>query len=129
MSDFIISGFTESRISLPSVPMPPDVRRTELCQQAYVELARFEFGVVDVQQHRSTDAAMRLMAARRRVDELDHARAKQRARAYAPAEGHEHCPHCWVYTGIKRTLRFRDGARLETASCAECAMQFQLVKT
>ena len=53
-------------------------------------------------------------------------RAEQRARAYLPVAGHEHCPRCWVFNGIKSPLHYREATdeRPETATCKVCGAEY-----
>ena len=53
-------------------------------------------------------------------------RAEQRARAYLPVAGHEHCPRCWVLGGSKHVLSFhlgQDGST-ETCKCRNCGAEY-----
>ena len=126
MSDFFISGFSDSGLSPLSQPSALEVRGSRLVQLAQLELARFEFGLQDRVQGKSTQVARDLEIAVQRVGRLSHPRAKQRAHAYTPIEGREHCPHCWVFVGQKHALHIVPGLHADTASCSECGSQYQL---
>lgn len=126
MSEFFISGFSESGIAPLSLPSPLDVRAAELSHHARLELARFEFGALDRMQGRKTEAARALTTAIDQAGRLSHSRARHRARSYHAVEGREHCPHCWVFTGEKRPLAFIKLGLSETARCTDCGSQYQL---
>ncbi|MBP7567893.1 MAG: hypothetical protein KA795_17970 [Burkholderiaceae bacterium] len=122
MSDFIISGFQEP-VSLPS---PLAVRHAELLQIAWLELCRFEYGMLDLQSGKSSQAARELTELGRRTGRLSHPEARQRTAAYTPAEGHEHCPRCWVREDLRAPLAFESRGTVDVASCGGCGAQFQL---
>jgi hypothetical protein len=128
VSDFFISGFSDSGVSALSAPTPLELRASRLTAFAEMEFARFEFGMQDAAAGKLTQAARDLVAANRRVGRLSHPRARQRAQAYVPIEGREHCPHCWVFTGRKHLLRFVPADFIETASCSECTTHYQLAR-
>lgn len=71
-------------------------------------------------------AAREVVRAQRHGMPLTEERAEQRARAYLPTVGQEHCPRCWVVYGQKSPLRFREAAeeRPEVAGCQACGAEY-----
>lgn len=128
--DFFISGFSDSGPIPLSRPSFMEIRGNELRYLARVELNRFEFGLQDRTQGRDTQAARDIAQSLEQAGKLSHPRAKQRALSYNPREGQEHCPHCWVFVGVKHALRFADmpGGLAETAECSECGSQYLVPK-
>ena len=128
--EFFISGFRAGDAAQASAPSVLEVRGSELRHLARVELNRFEFGLQDRTHGRDTQAARDIATALQQAGRLSHPRARQRAYSYTPREGQEHCPHCWVFRGVKHTLTFTDAAQgqSETGMCPECHTQYQVPK-
>ena len=98
-----------------------------LLKQAPVEFARAVYGINDLASGRAdTMAAREVARAQRQGVPVTEERAEQRARAYLPAVGQEHCPRCWVVYGQKTPLRFRlaTAERAETAECHACGAEY-----
>jgi hypothetical protein len=112
--------------------MPVDRAESErrlaaLLRQAPVEFARAVYGINDHASGRTdTMAAREIAKALRQGVAVTQERAEQRARAYLPTAGHEHCPRCWVVYGHKNPLRFRLASeeRPETAACNACGAEY-----
>ena len=112
--------------------MPIDRAQSErrlaaLLRQAPVEFARAVYGINDHASGRTdTMAAREIAKALRQGVAVTQERAEQRARAYLPTAGHEHCPRCWVVYGHKNPLRFRlvSEERPETAACNACGAEY-----
>ncbi|RYF83823.1 MAG: hypothetical protein EOO29_01885 [Comamonadaceae bacterium] len=99
-----------------------------LVRQAPLEFARVVYGLGDC-AHGRLDTAVALAV--RRVEQqgvpITRERAEQRARAYLPVAGHEHCPRCWVLGGVKSLLHMTvvlDVQGLETARCPHCSAEY-----
>lgn len=104
-----------------------DKRLAALLRQAPIEFARAVYGINDHAGGRTdTMAAREVARAQRQGTPVTQERAEQRARAYLPTAGHEHCPRCWVVYGHKSPLRFREATeeRPETAACAACGAEY-----
>ncbi|GAC1356855.1 MAG: hypothetical protein NVSMB34_11280 [Variovorax sp.] len=103
------------------------MRGAALLRQALVEFARAVYGINDHASGRTdTTAARDVARTHRQGMPVTQKRAEQRARAYLPAAGQEHCPRCWVFQGQKSPLRFREAAarRRETAVCHACDAEY-----
>lgn len=104
-------------------------RLAALLRQAPIEFARAVYGINDHASGRTdTMAAREIVRALGLGVPVTQERAEQRARAYLPTTGHEHCPRCWVVYGQKNPLRFRaaSGDRPETAACNGCGAEYAL---
>jgi len=104
-----------------------DKRLAALLKQAPIEFARAVYGINDYASGRTdTMAAREVVRAQRQGMPLTEERAEQRARAYLPTVGQEHCPRCWVVYGHKTPLRFReaDEERPEVAACQICGAEY-----
>ncbi|WP_422086975.1 MULTISPECIES: hypothetical protein [Variovorax] len=98
-------------------------------KQAPLEFARAVYGINDHSSGRTdTMAAREVARAQRQGMPVTEERAEQRARAYLPTTGQEHCPRCWVVYGQKNPLRFRSTAeeRPETAACHACGAEYAI---
>lgn len=98
-----------------------------LLKQAPLEFARAVYGINDLAAGRAdTMAAREVARAQRQGMPVTEERAEQRARAYLPTAGQEHCPRCWVVYGQKIPLRFRLSSpeRPETAACHACGAEY-----
>ena len=103
------------------------MRLAALSRQAPVELARAVYGINDHAAGRSdTMAAREVARAKMHGLPVTRERAEQRARAYLPTMGHEHCPRCWVLYGQKSPLHFRESTleRPESAACKACGAEY-----
>jgi hypothetical protein len=108
-------------------PAHGERRLAALMRQAPLEFARAVYGINDHSSGRTdTMAAREVARAQRQGMPVTEERAEQRARAYLPTAGQEHCPRCWVVYGQKNPLRFRDTAaeRPETALCHACGAEY-----
>jgi len=108
-------------------PALQEQRVAALLRQAPLEFARVVYGLNDQSNGRSgTMASEDVARTARQGTPVTRERAEQRARAYLPTPGHEHCPRCWVFNGIKSLLRYRerDGDRPESAICKVCAAEY-----
>jgi RNase P subunit RPR2 len=104
-----------------------DKRLAVLLEQAPLEFARAVYGINDLAGGRTETMASREVArAQRQGVALTEERAEQRARAYLPTMGQEHCPRCWVVYGQKTPLRFRKASeeQPEVASCHSCGAEY-----
>lgn len=104
-----------------------DQRLAALLRQAPLEFARVVYGLNDRASGRAeTMAAEDVARSERHGVPVTRERAEQRARAYLPMAGHEHCPRCWVFNGVKNLLVFREATdeRPETASCKVCGAEY-----
>jgi len=115
--------------TLPNFPddEPHEVRLAALMRQAPLEFARVVYGLNDRASGRAeTMAAEDVARSERHGMPVTRERAEQRARAYLPVAGHEHCPRCWVFNGVKNLLVFKEGdeERPETASCKVCGAEY-----
>ncbi|MDQ0053770.1 hypothetical protein J2W32_002818 [Variovorax boronicumulans] len=102
-------------------------RIAALLRQAPIEFARAVYGINDHASGRTdTMAAREVARALRQGVAVTEERAEQRARAYLPTAGQEHCPRCWVVYGHKSPLRFREATeeRPETAACHACGAEY-----
>ncbi len=107
-----------------------ELRLTVLRRQAPLEFARVVYGLNDrVGGRAGTMAAEEIARAARLGAPVTRERAEQRARAYLPKAGQEHCPRCWVFSGIKSPLHYRtvQKDRPESADCAACGAQYASV--
>jgi len=97
-------------------------------RQAPLEFARVVYGISDCAHGRLDSMAARaLRHAERQGMAPTRERAEQRARAYLPVAGHEHCPRCWVFCGTKSLLQvaaLQEGGGLETARCSQCGAEY-----
>lgn len=108
-------------------PAHADMRIAALLRQAPVEFARAVYGINDHASGRTdTMAAREVARALRQGAVVTEERAEQRARAYLPTTGQEHCPRCWVVYGHKSPLGFREATeeRRETAVCHACGAEY-----
>jgi DNA-directed RNA polymerase subunit M/transcription elongation factor TFIIS len=106
---------------------PASERLAALVRQAPLEFARVVYGLNDRANGRAdTMAAEDVARTERHGVPVTRERAEQRARAYLPMAGHEHCPRCWVFNGVKHLLQFRlaDEDRAETAHCKVCGAEY-----
>jgi len=113
--------------STPPFPATEEVRLASLLRQAPLEFARVVYGLNDRASGRAgTMAAEEVARTVRQGVPVTRERAEQRARAYLPVAGHEHCPRCWVFNGIKSPLHFREASddRPETAICKVCGAEY-----
>ncbi len=111
----------------PLDPAVEEVRLASLLRQAPLEFARVVYGLNDRANGRAgTMAAEEVARTVRQGSPVTRERAEQRARAYLPVAGHEHCPRCWVFNGIKSPLHYRDAddERPETATCKVCGGEY-----
>lgn len=99
-----------------------------LMHQAPLEFARVVYGLGDCAHGRmETAAAAAVRRAQQQGVRVTRERAEQRARAYLPVAGHEHCPRCWVLAGAKNLLQMvvvREDEGLELARCPHCAAEY-----
>ena len=102
-------------------------RLAALMRQAPLEFARAVYGMNDRAAGRAdTMAAEDVARAQRQGAAVTRERAEQRARAYLPVAGQEHCPRCWVFGGFKHLLAFHrasDGIT-ETGRCRSCGAEY-----
>ncbi|MET0544577.1 MAG: hypothetical protein ABWZ88_22785 [Variovorax sp.] len=111
----------------PLDPAVEELRLASLLRQAPLEFARVVYGLNDRANGRAgTMAAEEVARTVRQGSPVTRERAEQRARAYLPVAGHEHCPRCWVFNGIKSPLHYRDAneERPETATCKVCGAEY-----
>lgn len=111
----------------PLDPAVEEVRLASLLRQAPLEFARVVYGLNDRANGRAgTMAAEEVARTVRQGSPVTRERAEQRARAYLPVAGHEHCPRCWVFNGIKSPLHYRDAndERPESATCKICGAEY-----
>ncbi|VWX63062.1 conserved hypothetical protein [Burkholderiales bacterium 8X] len=104
-----------------------EVRHAALLRQAPLEFARVVYGLSDRSNGRAgTMAAEDVARTVRQGTPVTRERAEQRARAYLPTAGQEHCPRCWVFNGIKSPLLFRETTedRPESAVCKVCGAEY-----
>ena len=117
-------------MSLPADAIDPareNLRVAALLRHAPLEFARVVYGLNDHANGRGdTMAAEDVARTIRQGTPVTRERAEQRARAYLPAAGHEHCPRCWVFNGIKSPLHYRDESddRPESALCRVCGAEY-----
>ena len=110
-----------------SSPALDELRLAVLLRQAPLEFARVVYGLNDRANGRAgTMAAEEVARTVRQGVPVTRERAEQRARAYLPVAGHEHCPRCWVFNGIKSPLHYREptGTRPESAACKVCGAEY-----
>jgi hypothetical protein len=123
-----ITTTESSAVSVPAVePELEELRLAALLRQAPLEFARVVYGLNDRANGRAgTMAAEEVARTVRQGVPVTRERAEQRARAYLPVAGHEHCPRCWVFNGIKSPLHYRDAneERPETATCKVCGAEY-----
>ena len=108
-------------------PAMEEVRLATLMRQAPLEFARVVYGLNDRSSGRAgTMAAEEVARTVRQGTPVTRERAEQRARAYLPSAGQEHCPRCWVFNGIKSPLHYREATeeRPETATCKVCGAEY-----
>lgn len=108
-------------------PELAELRLAALLRQAPLEFARVVYGLNDRGNGRSnTMAAEEVARTARQGMQVTRERAEQRARAYLPVAGHEHCPRCWVFNGIKCPLHYRQPteSRPESATCKVCSAEY-----
>ena len=111
----------------PLDPAVEEVRLASLLRQAPLEFARVVYGLNDRANGRAgTMAAEEVARTVRQGSPVTRERAEQRARAYLPVAGHEHCPRCWVFNGIKSPLHYRESneERPESATCKVCGAEY-----
>ena len=111
----------------PLDPAVEEVRLASLLRQAPLEFARVVYGLNDRANGRAgTMAAEEVARTVRQGSPVTRERAEQRARAYLPVAGHEHCPRCWVFNGIKSPLHSREAndERPESATCKVCGAEY-----
>ena len=111
----------------PLDPAVEEVRLASLLRQAPLEFARVVYGLNDRANGRAgTMAAEEVARTVRQGSPVTRERAEQRARAYLPVAGHEHCPRCWVFNGIKSPLHYREAneERPECATCKVCGAEY-----
>lgn len=108
-------------------PATEELRLAALLRQAPLEFARVVYGLNDRANGKAdTMAAEEVARTERQGVPVTRERAEQRARAYLPIAGHEHCPRCWVFNGVKNLLQYRDATDLrpETATCKACGAEY-----
>jgi hypothetical protein len=108
-------------------PELEELRLAALQRQAPLEFARVVYGLNDRASGRAdTMAAEEVARTERQGVPVTRERAEQRARAYLPVAGHEHCPRCWVFNGVKNPLHYREATvdRPEIASCQVCGAEY-----
>ena len=110
-------------------PALAELRLAALLRQAPLEFARVVYGLNDRANGRAgTMAAEDVARTVRPGTPVTRERAEQRARGYLPAAGHEHCPRCWVFNGVKSPLHFREATeeRPESAVCKVCSAEYAI---
>ena len=108
-------------------PSLEELRIAELVRQAPLEFARVVYGLNDRANGRAgTMAAEDVARTVRQGSPVTRERAEQRARAYLPLAGQEHCPRCWVFNGVKSPLQYREATdeRPETGMCKVCGAEY-----
>lgn len=116
--------------ALTEKPSLDALRIAALLRQAPLEFARVVYGLNDHASGRAaTAAADEVSRTIRQGVAVTRERAEQRARAYLPIAGHEHCPRCWVFNGIKSPLHYREmtSQRPESAVCKVCGAEYASV--
>ncbi len=117
-------------MNTPAAEIDPalvELRLAALLRQAPLEFARVVYGLNDRTNGRAgTMAAEDVARTVRQGVPVTRERAEQRARGYLPLVGHEHCPRCWVFNGIKSPLHFREttDVRPESAVCKVCGAEY-----
>jgi hypothetical protein len=104
-----------------------EMRLAALLRQAPLEFARVVYGLNDRANGRAgTMAAEEVARTVRQGSPVTRERAEQRARAYLPVAGQEHCPRCWIFNGIKSPLHYREptDTRPESAACKVCGAEY-----
>ncbi|MDM0013126.1 hypothetical protein QTH87_11845 [Variovorax sp. J22P168] len=104
-----------------------ELRIAALVRQAPLEFARVVYGLNDRANGRAgTMAAEDVARTVRQGVPVTRERAEQRARGYLPLAGHEHCPRCWVFNGIKSPLQYRPvtDERPESGACKVCGAEY-----
>jgi hypothetical protein len=104
-----------------------EFRIASLVRQAPLEFARVVYGLNDRANGRAgTMAAEDVARTVRQGTPVTRERAEQRARAYLPLAGHEHCPRCWVFHGVKSPLQYRAASeeRPESGGCKACGAEY-----
>ena len=108
-------------------PAQEELRVAALLRHAPLEFARVVYGLNDQANGRAaTMAAEDVARTVRQGTPVTRERAELRARAYLPSAGHEHCPRCWVFNGIKSPLHYREQSeeRPESALCKVCGAEY-----
>jgi hypothetical protein len=108
-------------------PVLEERRIAALLRQAPVEFARVVYGLSDQTNGRLRTAAAQDVARTAQSGlPVTRERAEQRARGYLPTSGHAHCPRCWVFSGTKSPLQYRNasGDRPESAACRTCGAEY-----
>ena len=121
---FLIQMNTPVTVSDPALD---ESRLACLLRQAPLEFARVVYGLNDRANGRAgTMAAEDVARTFRQGVPVTRDRAEQRARAYLPTAGHEHCPRCWVFNGVKSPLHFRESSltRPGSALCKVCGAEY-----
>jgi len=106
------------------------LRLAALIRQAPLEFARVVYGLNDRDGGRpGTQAAQAVLKVEAQGAVVTRERAEQRARAYLPVAGQEHCPRCWVFVGAKNPLHYREATptRPESCACAACGAEYATV--
>lgn len=126
-----MSSFTTDPTSASShtaiEPALEEMRLAALLRQAPLEFARVVYGLNDRANGRAgTMAAEEVARTVRQGSPVTRERAEQRARAYLPVAGQEHCPRCWIFNGIKSPLHYREpiDTRPESAACKVCGAEY-----
>jgi hypothetical protein len=104
-----------------------ELRIAALVRQAPLEFARVVYGLNDRANGRAgTMAAEDVARTVRQGSPVTRERAEQRARGFLPVAGHEHCPRCWVFNGIKSPLQYREATaeRPESGGCKVCGAEY-----
>ena len=104
-----------------------ELRIATLLRQVPLEFARVVYGLNDRAHGRiDTVVAEAVAQTERHGMTVTRERAEQRARAYLPVTGQEHCPRCWVFNGVKSPLHYREASpeRPETATCRVCGAEY-----
>ena len=119
---------TTMTMSAPELASSLDeLRIASLVRQAPLEFARVVYGLNDRANGRAgTMAAEDVARTVRQGTPVTRERAEQRARAYLPLAGHEHCPRCWVFHGVKSPLHYRvaNEERPEAGGCKTCGAEY-----
>ena len=108
-------------------PSLEEQRIAALVRQAPLEFARVVYGLNDRANGRAgTMAAEDVARTVRQGSPVTRERAEQRARAFLPLAGQEHCPRCWVFNGIKSPLQYREATseRPEAGNCKVCGAEY-----
>jgi hypothetical protein len=109
-------------------PLQEELRIAVLVRQAPLEFARVVYGLNDRASGRTGTMAAEDVerSTVRQGVAVTRERAEQRARGYLPVVGQEHCPRCWVFSGIKSPLQYREATddRPETGVCKVCGAEY-----